>query len=199
MFVRYIPKHKHAKFIPIIADTAGAVPNVNDSLVLAPGVNEITEEQWAAVMPHLKEEIARKEITAFTVPMKKADAKAGTLKNVPLATARKLIEGCNNRATIKRWFKQELPDEIMLLVAKRLRKLKIDPDEIADLEEATEVLDSEITLEDTVSETVEEAEKAVRKVKGVKRKGNKKSEGSEPEDDEDEEEIPDFDGLGGKE
>ena len=85
----------------------------------------------------------------FTVPVKKAGSitKARTLKDVPVSTARKIIESCQNVTDLKKWVKQELPDEIMLLVLKRLRKLKIDPDEIRDDLFYEASLDSDITSE----------------------------------------------------
>ena len=152
MFIKYKPKNAHVKTIPIVIASSGgsAVPLANDSVILRPGTNELTEQQWEAIQPHVQDEIKNKIIVPFTVPVQKAGgvAKARTLKDVPVSVARKIIESCQNVADLKKWVKQELPDEIMLLVLKRLRKLKIDPDEFSDdISGEEDTLDADITPE----------------------------------------------------
>lgn len=165
MFVKYNPKDSHVKTIPIIiaSQNSETIPFANDSVILKPGTNEITEQEWAAIQPHIKEEIAKKEIVAFTVPVSKnrgKNGKAGTLKDVPSSTARKIIESCNNITDLKKWVNQELPDEIMLLVLKRLRRLKVDPDDLLEDERTGETLDADITPEgnDNTAPKVEKAD-----------------------------------------
>jgi hypothetical protein len=194
MFIKYNPKEPHVKTIPVVVKSGGGdgVPLANDSVILRPGTNELTESQWAAIQPHVQDEIKYKIIVPFTVPVNKAGAvtKARTLKDVPVAVARKIIESCQNVADLKKWVRQELPDEIMLLVLKRLRKFKIDPDEFGDdlTGEDEDSLDADITPEDGAdsggggnTETPEGEPEAEPE--------------DEPEDDDDE--IPDFDGSGG--
>jgi hypothetical protein len=126
---------------------------------------------------------------------------------------------------LKKWVRQELPDEIMLLVLKRLRKFKIDPDEFSDdLSGEEDTLDADITPEDgTVPELEADTETPEDEESGKtggredlhedgnggkrrgKKNGKKNQPPSEPKGDgdenepEDEEEVPDFDGFGGKE
>jgi hypothetical protein len=182
MFVKYTPKDSHVKTIPLIVNSTGGktVPLANDSVILRPGTNELTEKEWEAIQPHVQDDIYRKVIVPFTVEVKNAKGKivkARTLKNVPVGTARKIIESCQNVADLKKWVKQELPDEIMLLVLKRLRKFRIDPDEFSDeLTEYTDSLDKDITIEGgTIAAP--------------------KADDEDPEEDEDE--IPNFDGSRG--
>jgi hypothetical protein len=181
MFIKYNPKDPHVKTIPVSVNSIGGktVPLSGDSIILRPGTNELTEQEWAAIQPHLQDEIKNKIIVPFTVEIKKAGGitKARTLKDVPVSVARKIIESCQNVADLKKWVKQELPDEIMLLVLKRLRKLRVDPDELSDDPTGEDSLDEDITLEGVTS--------------GV----DDTSENAETEDGEDE--IPDFDGSGG--
>jgi uncharacterized protein (UPF0216 family) len=202
MFIKYSPKDQRIKTIPIVIKASGgkAVPLASNSVILRPGTNELTETEWEAIKPHVQEDIKRKIIVPFTVEVEKAGkvTKARTLKDVPISVARKIIESCQNVDDLKKWVKQELPDEIMLLVLKRLRKFKIDPDELDDAITGEEdSLDADITPEDG-DDTPEDGKKGA---KGT-RKGSKKTppfdpkpEGSEDEDDE----IPDFDGSQGQE
>jgi hypothetical protein len=106
--------------------------------------------------------------------------------------ARKIIESCQNVADLKKWVKQELPDEIMLLVLKRLRKFRIDPDEFSnDLSGEEDTLDADITPEGGGNDgQPEEDGKTPENEDG----GN---DGQPEEDPEDEDRIPDFDGSGG--
>jgi hypothetical protein len=208
MFVKYKPKHPHIKTIPVVIKANGGdgVPLANDSIILRPGTNELTEQEWAAIQPHIQDEIKQKIIIPFTVPVKKNGgvAKAKTLKDVPVSVARKIIESCQNVADLKKWAKQELPDEIMLLVLKRLRKLKIDPDEFGDDIPGDDTLEEDITPEETSEDSAEISGDDGGKKGGNRRGRRSKTETPEPEDEgddtlEDEEEIPDFDGSGGGE
>jgi hypothetical protein len=228
MFIRYSPKDPHVKTIPVVVKSGGeGVPLANDSVILRPGTNELTEKEWEAIQPHVRDEIKLKIIVPFTVPVKKAGGvtKARTLKDVPVSVARKIIESCQNVADLKKWVKQELPDEIMLLVLKRLRKLRVDPDEFAgDLSGEEDTLDADITPEGGGGPEPENgangesgdggtAKGGGQRGKGGKKKpqkdepedegggndGQPEEDGEVPEDEEDEEEIPDFDGSGGGE
>jgi hypothetical protein len=209
MFIKYNPKHPHIKTIPVIFKLGGdkAIPLANDSVILRPGTNELTEQEWAAIQPHIQDEIKQKIIVPFTVEVKKAGGvtKARTLKDVPVSVARKIIESCQNVADLKKWARQELPDEIMLLVLKRLRKLKIDPDEFSDDLSGEDTLDDDITPEETGDDSSENRNDDGGNKAGKKRGRKPRTETPEPasgdgegdDAEEDDDEIPDFDGNGG--
>jgi hypothetical protein len=204
MFIKYNPKAPHVKTIPVIAKSGGeAIPLAADSIILRPGTNELTEMEWEAIQPHIQDEIKNKIIVPFTVEVKKAGGitKARTLKDVPVSVARKIIESCQNVADLKKWVRQELPDEIMLLVLKRLRKLRIDPDEFRDDITGEDTLDADITPEGTGAGTQPETKdddndgpdhgSAETEGDGEISEGNGNEGGDDPDDGE---EIPDFDG-----
>jgi hypothetical protein len=206
MFIKYNPKDPHVKTIPVVVKTSGSegVPLANDSVSLRPGTNELTESQWAAIQPHVHDEINRKIIIPFTVEVKKDGkvSKARTLKDVPVSVARKIIESCQNVSDLKKWARQELPDEIMLLVLKRLRKFKIDPDELGyDLSGEEDTLDADIAPEgneaedESVNTEAEEESKNERvpKKRGRKTKGGEtKSKTGNDDAESGDEETPNF-------
>jgi hypothetical protein len=198
MFIKYNPKDPHVKTIPVVVKSSGSegVPLANDSVILRPGTNELSESQWAAIQPHVQDEIKHKIIVPFTVPVKKAGAvtKARTLKDVPVSVARKIIESCQNVADLKKWVRQELPDEIMLLVLKRLRKFKIDPDEFADDLPDEDTLDADITPEGGAEPEPETAEEPEDEGNGEGGETETTGDNEDPEDGDDF--IPDFDGSG---
>ena len=210
MFVKFSPKVPHMKVIPLLPAMSGSEVATfdNDTVTLRPGTNELTEKEWEAIQPHIQDQLG-KEIVPFTVPVKTGEGgketKAKTLKDVPVATARKIIQNCQDPKTLKKWFNQELPDEILLVLSKRMRKLKIEPEDLEDDDGGLDELKDDITPEGG----------AEPKPKAEAKAGNKKDEiiedentgegegavtvdddggGDEegPEDDEDE--IPDFDG-----
>jgi hypothetical protein len=208
MFIKYNPKDPHVKTIPVVIKSSGGedVPLANDSVILRPGTNELTENEWKAIQPHVQDEIQHKIIVPFTVEVKKAGGitKAGTLKDVPVSVARKIIESCQNVADLKKWMKQELPDEVMLLVLKRLRKFKIDPDEFADdLSGADDTLDADITPESgTATEPRTETDTKTdigeddtdKDGSAPDTGGGADDEQGDDEGEDGEDEIPDFDG-----
>jgi hypothetical protein len=169
----------------------------NDTVTLRPGTNELTEKEWAAIQPHIKDQIG-KEIIPFTVPVKTTGdgkkLKAKTLKDVPVATARKIIQGCQDPNTLKKWFNQELPDELLLVLSNRMRKLKVEPEDLDDDENELD-LKEDITPEaNTENETKVDTEDP-----DDDDNSHADDNDNEDPDDDDDNKIPDFDGSGGEE
>ena len=151
MLIKYKPKVEHVKCIPLIADPKDPKSYSRTQIQLLPGTNEVSDAEWEAIKPHIAVEIKIGEIEVIKVASKKAGGgKARSLKDVPANIARDLIAKCSNPATLKRWFKEEGRDEILLAVTKRMRKLKIDPDEIEkELEKDSDTLADETDTETT--------------------------------------------------
>lgn len=131
MFVKYAPKHPHLKVVPIVNNDGLSV--AAESVILNPGTNEISDEKWNKIKGSLATEIAAGVVKPFSVGIKKSghDAKAKTLKDVPVATAAMIVNACSNKDTLRAWFNGNLPDEIAFLVVKRMRRLNMDIDEIS--------------------------------------------------------------------
>lgn len=157
MLIKYKPKVDHIKCIPLIPDPKEPKSYNRNSIMLLPGTNEIADEEWEAIKPLISTEIKNKEIVQISVESKKTkDGKARNLCDVPANIARDIIMKCANPATLKKWFKEETRDEVLIAVTKRMRKLKLDPDDIQkeiDGEEAKEPLNEDDALtDDTPSE-----------------------------------------------
>ena len=131
MFVKYTPKHAHIKVVPVVGSDGNSVSAEN--VILNPGTNEISDEKWEKIKGSLAAEIADGTVKPFSVETKKSGqtAKARTLKDVPAATAAMIVSACSSKDTLRAWFKDSLPDEIALLVVKRMRQLNMDIDEIS--------------------------------------------------------------------
>lgn len=197
MFVKYTPKIKHIKVIPLLPDKKSGEGYTfdNDTVTLRPGTNEISDKEWDAIQPHIKDLIG-KEIVAIDTPAKSKSGKgkkAKSLKDIPVKTARLIIEGCQDPNTLKKWFNQELPDELLLVVSKRMRKLKIEPEDLKGDDVNLDELKGSSTPEpetETKTDTTDDDEG-----------GDETEEETEDEEelteDDDDSEIPDFDGSKG--
>ena len=197
MLIKYKPKFEHIKTVPLIPD-AKEPKSYNRSIIqLMPGTNEVSEAEWAAIKPHIAAEIKSGEIVPFNVDApasKTADKKARTLGDVPARIAKEIIEKCVNPDTLKKWFKEESRDEIVLAVVKRMRKLKLDPDEIE--KENSKAQENSSELEENIEpdagdddgETHKDEEgKSGSGKKGEKKGSKKKTPIDEPTPDPDEE------------
>jgi hypothetical protein len=208
MLIKYKPKVEHIKTIPLIPDPANPKSYARSQVMLLPGTNEVTDDEWEAIKPHVTAEISAGEIAAFTV---KAGAKGGeeggrarNLVDVPVRVALEIVEKCVNPATLKKWFAEESREAVLLAVTKRMRKFKLDPEEI---EKENEAKKDESDLDDKIEEEAggDKPLKPLKK-KGGKGKGDKTKktdaaetaeadEGDDIEDDDDD--IPDFDNPAG--
>lgn len=200
MFVKYTPKVPHMKVIPLLPTKQSGKGYTfdNDSVVLRPGTNELTDEEWEAIQPHIKDQID-KEIVPFSILVKDGKGgrakKAKTLKDVPVATARKIIQGCQDPATLKKWFNQELPDELLLVLSKRMRQLKVEPENIED--DDSDLDDDDIIHEDendskSKSDTTEEDDDSEEDDNSTEDEDDDTGTGDDSDLDDDD--IPDFDG-----
>lgn len=136
MFVKYTPKYSHIKVVPVV--NSDGISVTAENVILNPGTNEISEEKWEKIKASLATEIADGTVKPFSVETKKGGqtSKAKTLKDVPASTAAMIVAACSNKDTLRAWFKDNLPDEIALLVVKRMRQLNMDIDEISGDEES---------------------------------------------------------------
>lgn len=136
MFVKYTPKYSHIKVVPVV--NSDGISVTAENVILNPGTNEIREEKWEKIKASLATEIADGTVYPFSVETKKGGqtSKAKTLKDVPASTAAMIVAACSNKDTLRAWFKDNLPDEIALLVVKRMRQLNMDIDEISGDEES---------------------------------------------------------------
>jgi hypothetical protein len=155
MLIKYKPKVEHLKCIPLIPDPKDPKSYSRNNIMLIPGTNEITDEEWAAIQSLITTEIKNKEIVQIMVESKKTkNGKARNLCDVPSNIARDIITKCSNPATLKKWFKEETRDEVLLAVTKRMRKLKLDPDDLQkeiDKESGEETLTEDDGLTDDTS------------------------------------------------
>jgi hypothetical protein len=127
MLIKYSPKYDHLKCVPLIPINAEqrAYKLVRSQVQLLPGVNEVTDQEWAVMKSHLVREIASGEVSTI----EKTDAKgvkAHDLKKVSAKEATALVAECLNPDTLKKWYQEETRQEIRLAIVEKMKELKID-------------------------------------------------------------------------
>lgn len=191
MFVKYTPAHPHVKVVPVVNGDGLSV--AAESVILNPGTNEVSDEKWEKIKASLSAEIKDGSVKPFSVETKKSGktSKAMTLKDVPAVIATKIISGCSNKDTLRGWFKESLPDELALLVVKRMRQLNMDIDEITGEGEALsdgDIIDEGKAAAEGKQKSGEDGEAGKTKAPETEQAGKGKSGTKGLKD-----EIPDFD------
>lgn len=92
----------------------------------SPGWNEIPDEQWDVLQPHVKEYVARGDIELFVKKEKKGEDgeisyEGMPLRDVPAKDARDIVKNTFNIAQLKEWEEDmKLTSEIRNMIAKQI-------------------------------------------------------------------------------
>jgi hypothetical protein len=97
---------------------------------LLPGVNDVADNEWLVMKPHLAAEIKSGVITAIEKEVKKSaaapDGRARNLKQLPVMNAVALVGETVNPDTLNRWYQKEARQEVRLAIVERMKELKIE-------------------------------------------------------------------------
>jgi hypothetical protein len=132
MLIRYRPKQDHLKCVPLIPVTADTNNLKLDraQVQLLPGINEVSDNEWKVIQPHLAGEIKSGVITVIEKEVKKStrapEGKARNLKELPVMDAVVLVGETVNPDTLNRWYQKETREEIRLTIIERMKDLKIE-------------------------------------------------------------------------
>jgi hypothetical protein len=132
MLIRYRPKNDHIKCVPLIptTDELKALTLTRSQVQLLPGINEVTDSEWKVMKEHLAAEIKSGVLAPIIrdVPKtaKAPTGKAKNLKEMPAKEAVKLIKGCMNPDTLKKWYQEETREEVRLVIVKKMEELKVE-------------------------------------------------------------------------
>lgn len=118
MLFRYKPKIDHIKIVSL-KPTAGIDKT---SIMVLPGVNEVTDKEWAAMLPNVKAEIASGEFEEIKKNGGGVERIAG-LSPTEAATA---IDGCMNPKTLEKWYAEETREEVRIRIVKRFETLGLE-------------------------------------------------------------------------
>lgn len=153
MLLKYSPKIDHLCMVAL-TPVEGVV--LTKSLVqLLPGVNEVTENEWAAMRPNITAELESGEITILAQKVsdgrgKPGGRKAKDLVQMPVNIAVTYINECMNPETLTKWYKEETREEVRLAITKKMDKLGLEKpeDEIPDAPNASPMSIDEFESED---------------------------------------------------
>lgn len=153
MLLKYSPKIDHLCMVAL-APVEGVVLTKN-LVQLLPGVNEVTENEWAAMRPNITAELESGEITILAQKVsdgrgKPGGRKAKDLVQMPVNIAVTYINECINPETLTKWYKEETREEVRLAITKKMDKLGLEKpeDEIPDAPNASPMSIDEFESED---------------------------------------------------
>ena len=138
MLIRYKCKEgqDHIKVVPLIAVTsaAKALTMTRTQISLLPGTNEVSDDEWEVMKPHIKDEI-EKGIIIEVQKNAPADGKKGgkgksqaarELKDMSVKVAKSFVADCVNPDSLAKWYKEETRDEVRLAIIKKMEEIKMD-------------------------------------------------------------------------
>jgi hypothetical protein len=132
MLIRYKPKQDHIKCVPLIPSSAETKNLKLDrsQVQLLPGINEVTDDEWLVMKPHLAAEIKSRVITVVEKEVAKSkrapEGKARNLKELPSVDAVALVGETVNPDTLNRWYQKETREEVRLSIVERMKELKLE-------------------------------------------------------------------------
>lgn len=137
MLIKYTPKTKHIKCVPLISN--GIIKLNRSQVELHPGINEVSEDEWAVMKTVLGDD---NEITVIKAG--KADSPATpkktvkALKDVSSTHAVEIVKNCSSGESLKKWYRSEVREIVLLAILKQLKKINVDPFEDTAVEPDTE-------------------------------------------------------------
>lgn len=153
MLLRFSPKVDHIKTIYLIKE-AGTVVYRN-SVLLVPGVNEVTDDEYKCMVRSIMNELDTKEIVPLVskIPQKMGGFK--TVKNLielPVKQAVAYVADCTSADTLTKWYKEEVREEVRVQIVAKFEELGIDKP-ISDIPEVNEHLVSQDEVNEIVGIT----------------------------------------------
>lgn len=126
MLIKFEPKVEHLKCVcltPVKGKVLGRT-----MIKLIPGINEVTDDEWACMKPNLKREIDKNEIVTLSqkVKVKGKETEVTSLKNLPANVAVRYVAECTNPETLTKWYNEVINEEVRLAITKRFKKLGLE-------------------------------------------------------------------------
>ena len=126
MLIKFEPKVEHLKCVCLTPVKGKTLEKTMIKLI--PGINEVTDDEWACMKLNLKREIAKGEITTLEqkVKVKGKEIEVTSLKNLPANVAVRYVAECTNPETLTKWYNEVINEEVRLAITKRFKKLGLE-------------------------------------------------------------------------
>lgn len=145
MLIRY--KEDRVKIIPIAIhphapkehqEMKSAHQPHRDSIMLLPGINEVSEDEWEHMKLHIEREIATGDIMVmnFKTPAgkDKPPRLVQTIRDIDAKEAIAMIKESANPETLQRWNVEESRDEVRVVLKERMDELRVPKLDAKELE-----------------------------------------------------------------
>ena len=166
MLLRFSPKVDHIKTVYLVPEAGTKI--TRNSVILTPGVNEVTDDEYKCMVRSIMAELDSKEIYPMVTRVaNKSGGLPKAVKNLvelPVKLAVSYVNECMNADTLKKWYKEEVREEVRVQIVNKMDELGIDKpiQEIPDVEERDLISHEEvndivgITKKEEVEEPIEE-------------------------------------------
>jgi hypothetical protein len=163
MLIKYTPKTDHIKCVPLIT-TDSSVKLTRSQVDLSPGINEVSEDEWKVMQTILADD---NEITIVETKAKSATEKpkhARALKDIASTQAVEAVKNCSSVETLKKWYRFETREIVLLAIIRQFKKLNVDPfesteDDASAADDDGENSGKENTGDDEVDKTLDKMTK----------------------------------------
>lgn len=138
---------KVVELLPIIGSKALLT---RSQVTLLPGVNEVTDDEWELMKPHLQDSLKRKELETIVTKIGTGPGKSKEVRNLrdmPSNRALSLIKNTVDPYTLKKWEQEEERPELRAAIQKQMEHLKVEPEDLP------------MSNDETISEDIDESEK----------------------------------------
>lgn len=126
MLIKFEPKVEHLKCVCLTPVKGKA--STKTMIKLLPGINEVTDEDWACMKNNIKREISKGEIVTLAqkVKVKGVETEVTNLKGLPANVAVRYVSECTNPETLTKWYGEVINEEVRLAITKRFKKLGLE-------------------------------------------------------------------------
>jgi hypothetical protein len=130
MLIKYAPKNgARIKIVPLIQ--AGQKKAVRSQALFFPGANEVADDEWELMRPHIEGELKAGILTTLERTAKGKGGAAETLlmrslADLPTAAAEDFVSQCVNPDVLRKWYREETRPSTRLRVVRRAEELKIE-------------------------------------------------------------------------
>lgn len=129
MLLRFTPKVDHIKTIYLIKEVGTRL--TRNSVLLTPGVNEVTDDEYKCMVRSIIRELDTREIVplASKISTGKGLVNMRVAKNLvelPVKQAVAYVNDCVSAETLTKWYKEETREEVRVQIVNKMEELGID-------------------------------------------------------------------------
>ena len=164
MLLRFSPKVDHIKTVYLVKEVDTVLSR--NSVLLTPGINEVTDDEYKCMVRSIIRELDSKEIVPLASKIMTGNGAmkvrvAKNLVELPVKQAVSYVNDCISAETLAKWYKEETREEVRVQIVNKMEELGVEKP-VAEIPEVNEnLLNNDEVNKMFGSEKVEKAEEPV--------------------------------------